>query len=187
MAVADLISVLIYAAVVNGLTEFVQYYFVLSTEAHKTSQAAADRVLANLDVLKTSSKIEKKNTQRQITSLEKQLTTIRAANSGLQMRAAFMSALILLIAFTQINSLYGGVAVAKLPFEPISVFRSMARRGLPDDAAPNACSATFIYVLASMVFKQLAAILFPKQVVKGPGIWEQASNMAERLAGAVEK
>ncbi|KAJ1818314.1 hypothetical protein LPJ56_003867 [Coemansia sp. RSA 2599] len=52
-----------------------------------------------------------------------------------------------------VNSLYSGMSVARLPFEPISMFKGLIQRGLPEGSPGDACSATFVFVLGGLVFK----------------------------------
>lgn len=51
------------------------------------------------------------------------------------------------------NSIFDGRVVAKLPFEPISIFRGLSHRSLSGDDYTD-CSFIFLYVLCTMSLRQ---------------------------------
>ncbi|ORZ34087.1 integral membrane protein DUF106-domain-containing protein [Catenaria anguillulae PL171] len=181
MSVILILQVLLYTVVVGLLGEGSTWYLVHRNDKFKEVKEQAARTTAQLDALKVSKKADKKTTQRQIQLMDKQLTQMRASVSGLQLRGTIVTAVITLIAFSQLSTLFGGQVIARLPFEPISFLKPMAHRGLPEAADPRECGALFIYIMGNMVFRHFATIAFPKEVVKGPSIWDQAMKMAEKM------
>lgn len=58
-------------------------------------------------------------------------------------------AIVLVIVFGLLNSLFEGKSVAKLPFAPIPFIQKMSHRGLSGDD-PTDCAMVFFYFLCSM-------------------------------------
>lgn len=63
----------------------------------------------------------------------KDLTLAQQKLSGLNIRSTLLMAATMIGLFWGLNSYYSGVVVAKLPFEPISIVRSLAHRNLSGD------------------------------------------------------
>lgn len=68
----------------------------------------------------------------------------------MQLTATAISGVISMVTFWAVNSLFEGVAVARLPFVPVSIFNALAQIGLDEtvrQADPRLASAVFIYAL----------------------------------------
>ena len=63
----------------------------------------------------------------------KDLTVAQQKLSGLNIRSTLLMAATMIGLFWGLNSYYSGIVVAKLPFEPISIVRSLAHRNLSGD------------------------------------------------------
>ncbi|KAI9178961.1 Calcium load-activated calcium channel [Blastocladiella emersonii ATCC 22665] len=174
-------QVILFAAVVSAISEAAQWYLVRRQPKYQEIKKRSADVAAQFEVFKAKANPTKKGTSQQIKIYETKLSELQRGGSGFQMRGALASVLILVLAYTQLNTLFEGVVVAKLPFEPFQLIRGMTHKGLPDTSDPRECSATFIYILTNVVIRYAAGLVFPKTKVHGPSIWEQAVKLADKM------
>merc|ERR1711879_513669 len=76
-----------------------------------------------------------------------------------KMKSMFVIGITLVSLFGVINSSFGGLVVARLPFEPMPLVRSISHRGLLG-VDYYECSAAFIYALCSMSLRTSVQKLF---------------------------
>jgi uncharacterized membrane protein (DUF106 family) len=86
---------------------------------------------------------------KKLNALDEQLKARNRDMSMTKMKSTVFVGVILLGVFALLNNLFEGVTVAKLPFEPFSLMRSMSHRGL-SGSDPTDASMIFIYVLCQL-------------------------------------
>ena len=137
-------------------------------EEKKKEQAAASVGKAAVAGAESKDKLSKK-----VAALEAELASRNRELSMSKMQSTFVVGLSMLAVFGLLNNLFEGVAVAKLPFEPFGLLRSMSHRGLGGSDFTDA-SVTFIYILCSLSVRanvQRYMGLTPK-AAPGPSIWQ---------------
>lgn len=68
---------------------------------------------------------------------------------GKKSRGTLVSALFSLLILRYMYSNFRGLVVARLPFEPLSIFANLTHNGLEGDDLRD-CSMTLVYVLANL-------------------------------------
>ncbi|KAJ1834751.1 Calcium load-activated calcium channel [Coemansia sp. RSA 2706] len=151
----DFIAILALSLLTSGLSEALSYALVFRTEQFQRLKAKVTQTEARLDEEKgtAAGSGSGKHRQRRIAGLETQLADARRGASSLQMRTMLVVGLVQAAAIYGVSARFGGRAVATLPFEPFGLVRSLTHRGLPEDSAPAACSATFVFVLGGLAFR----------------------------------
>ena len=98
-----------------------------------------------------------------------------------QSRSNMLTAIIHLVVFFSLKSTYEAMALARLPFVPISFVQAISHRDLPG-TDPCDCGMIFIYALCSMTIKPNLQKLLghdpPKTAVPAA-----VQKMAERWSG----
>ncbi|KRZ75441.1 Transmembrane and coiled-coil domains protein 1 [Trichinella papuae] len=137
------------AAVGEALT----YALVYRSEQYKRMKAEIDRQAKRLERKKDQgNEIERSNKRK----LEKQEERLKVSNRDLsqfKMRSMFAIGLAFTALLTTFSSIFEGITIAKLPFEPISLMRGISHRNLPGDNFKE-CSFIFLYVMSAMSIRQ---------------------------------
>ncbi|KRX47103.1 Transmembrane and coiled-coil domains protein 1 [Trichinella nativa] len=137
------------AAVGEALT----YALVYRSEQYKRMKAEIDRQAKRLERKKDQgNEIERSNKRK----LEKQEERLKVSNRDLsqfKMRSMFAIGLAFTALLTTFSSIFEGITIAKLPFEPIPFMRGISHRNLPGDNFKE-CSFIFLYVMSAMSIRQ---------------------------------
>ncbi|KAJ2460362.1 Calcium load-activated calcium channel [Coemansia sp. RSA 2424] len=176
-------KILALSLIASGASEALSYVLVYRTEQFQLVKQKVVQSEFRLEEEKHATAGNGKHRQRRIDSIEAQLSAARSKASSLQLRNMLLVALIQLVSVYQIGAIYGGVAVGTLPFEPLSMFRSLTHRGLPEDSPNNACSATFIFVLGGLMFKALIDRYLQLGMPKGSSLPKWVTNPEDVISG----
>ncbi|OUC43081.1 hypothetical protein D917_10030 [Trichinella nativa] len=87
---------------------------------------------------------------------QKQEERLKVSNRDLsqfKMRSMFAIGLAFTALLTTFSSIFEGITIAKLPFEPIPFMRGISHRNLPGDNFKE-CSFIFLYVMSAMSIRQ---------------------------------
>jgi len=141
--------------------EVLAWFLIYRTESYSSLRNKIDKSNAKLEKLKESSQLidKKKSRDKRIEQLEQQLQDANRELSTSKMKSMFVIAITLISLFSFINSSFSGIVVARLPFEPFSLVRSISHRGLLGNDYFD-CSAAFIYALCSMSLRTSIQKLF---------------------------
>jgi uncharacterized membrane protein (DUF106 family) len=92
--------------------------------------------------------------EKELAAAERRLQEDSTRIGGLQIRSTLLTAIIAFAVFWALGSVYQGAVVARLPFQPMWWFTSMAQRGLAGgELLQDHCGYLFIYVLAQMALR----------------------------------
>ena len=91
----------------------------------------------------------KKSKTKKIDRVESSLKESSRDLSLFKFKSGAVVALVLIVVFGLLNSLFEGKAVAKLPFQPITLVMKMSHRGLSGTDSTD-CSMAFLYFLCSI-------------------------------------
>ncbi|KAJ1940359.1 hypothetical protein FBU59_003836 [Linderina macrospora] len=183
---SDFVKLLALSFLASAVSEAISYYVVYRTERF---QALKQKLITNEAKLAEEQSITTGNSnkrQKRIENLEAGLKATRRDAQGLQIRNTLIVAVMQVVVIYQVNTMFGGRSVAKLPFEPISVFRSLTHRGLPDDSAPTDCSATFVFILGGLTWKALLDRMLQLGMPKGNQLPKWVTN-PEEIVGMKSK
>jgi calcium load-activated calcium channel len=140
------------------ITEGVSWLLIYRTEDYKRLK----REIETLSKRVEQSKEERENlalserSKKMHKRLARDEEALKLANSQLAM-SKFKSVLAMMFIMAStyglLASIFDGIAVAVLPFEPISFVRTLSHRNLAGQDFYD-CSFAFFYVLCSLTFKQ---------------------------------
>ncbi|KAJ1959563.1 hypothetical protein GGI12_004271 [Dipsacomyces acuminosporus] len=173
---ADFLKLVVLSFLASGACEAISYYLVYRTEQFQLLKQTIIRNEAKLDEENRATAGNAQRRQRRIESIEAQLNATRTKASRLQLRTTLLTGILQLVFVYVVNSIYASKSVGTLPFVPISMFRSLTHRGLPDDSPSNACSATFVFVLGGLAFKALIDKSLKLGVPKGSSLPKWVTN-----------
>ncbi|KNE57904.1 hypothetical protein AMAG_04747 [Allomyces macrogynus ATCC 38327] len=179
-------QVILYSLVANAVSEAAMWGLVWRTQQFKTASNMVERAKSQLEKFKGKADPSKKNNKRQLQVLENEVSRVGRIVSGISLRGTVASAAVMILAFSQLNSYFGGMILGKLPFTPFGFLQGLTHRGLDEVSKdPRDLSATFVYVLATTVFRYVFSVVIPKPAaLETPSIWEQATKMAESMEAA---
>jgi uncharacterized membrane protein (DUF106 family) len=108
---------------------------------------------------------------KKVATLDEQLKARNRDLSMTKMKSTLFTGVLLLGVFAMLNNLFEGTVVAKLPFEPFSLMRSMSHRGL-SGSDPTDCSFLLIYILSQMSLRaHITKFLGFTPVSSGPSLF----------------
>eukprot|EP00297_Palpitomonas_bilix_P017051 CAMPEP_0113866890 /NCGR_PEP_ID=MMETSP0780_2-20120614/120_1 /TAXON_ID=652834 /ORGANISM="Palpitomonas bilix" /LENGTH=182 /DNA_ID=CAMNT_0000851783 /DNA_START=60 /DNA_END=608 /DNA_ORIENTATION=+ /assembly_acc=CAM_ASM_000599 len=149
-----------------GSTLFVEalsWLLIYRTEKYQTLKANLERVsqqMERYDGVKDRTKLKKKET------LEENQKEWSKAMQGMQMYSNIIIAIVMITMFSYLSSSYEARVVARLPFEPLGMFRGITHRGLPGEDYTE-CSFAFLYFLCSMSIRSVIKKAMGSEQVKG--------------------
>jgi calcium load-activated calcium channel len=154
MGLLDLLSIVGLSGLVWAGNELITWFLVLRNVEYQRmnrelekAQEKAQEMTAQGESGSASKKNQarKKNQDVIVADLSRGMQTMR-------MKSMFVTTILLIGFFQLVNSFWGGVPVARLPFEPFGFVTGLSHRGLEGDDMRE-CSATFIYVLSGMALR----------------------------------
>eukprot|EP01018_Ginkgo_biloba_P018117 Gb_33770 [translate_table: standard] len=133
------------------LCEGISWLLIYRTSSYKSLRSTIDRTTKKLETMKTNtpSSIAKKSKTKKMDRFENSLKESSRDLSFSKFKSGGVVAVVLIIVFGLLNSLFEGKPVAKLPFTPLPFIQKMSHRGLSGDD-PTDCSMVFFYFLCSM-------------------------------------
>jgi len=132
------------------LAEGINWLLIYRTEDYKRLKKAIDLLAKKLDKKKETIPTigKQKSKDKRVALLDEQLKAKNKDMSMVKFKSMFFVMLTLLGVFGLLTNMFDGVVVAKLPFTPFPLIRSMTHRNLPGSDETD-CSMTFLYVLCS--------------------------------------
>ena len=137
------------------LSEGISWILIYRTKRFKIIKNEIDSLNSKLEDARKRQKENKTKDpklKKQISSLEDKLKIKSRDLYVMQLPSNFFLVLLFVSAYGFLSAIYDSYAVAKLPFEPLSVLTRMTHRGLPGDDYSE-CSMTFILILSSMAIR----------------------------------
>eukprot|EP00741_Cyanophora_paradoxa_P019860 tig00000217_g19168.t1 len=151
----DALTVVGIAALSSILSEFLSWILIYRTDSYNRLTKQIAGLSSKLERRKeaTVSVTKQKSAAKRIDKFEEELKNLNREMTMSKMKSNFALAIVMITVFTAMNSVYDAKTVARLPFEPFSLVRGLSHRSLLGSDYRD-CSATFIYVLASMSIRQ---------------------------------
>jgi calcium load-activated calcium channel len=149
------LSVIAIAFLATCLAEAISYLLLYRTEKYKSLVRVLDRYTKKQDKQKEQqeSSLHSKSQQKKWNREEEQLRKLGKEFTTMQFRSTLAVGVLMMFVFAMMNRFFRGLVVARLPFVPIWPLKGLAHRGLTNPNVTDA-SASLIYVLSSLVFRQ---------------------------------
>lgn len=146
------------SAAVVAVTEVLNYFMIYSKADYQTQVVEGTRVTKKLAETKQELKTDPNNKKalKNVESLEADLTKVNTALQSYKLKSGLIGAVLMIGMFQGVGSKFEGIAVARLPFTPISLFASILNRGIEDDV--TALSLIGCYILMNNVLKNVVSL-----------------------------
>jgi len=146
---------IIFASLCSALfAEGLSWLLVYRTDNYQAQRAKIERVTNKLQ-RKKSKPIpldKKKRADKRIAQYEQMLSDTNKDMTFSKMQSMVVVGITLVSLFGILSGHFSGRVVARLPFEPISIVRTLSHRGL-DGGDVTECSFMLIYILCSISFR----------------------------------
>ncbi|XP_017608161.1 uncharacterized protein LOC108454267 [Gossypium arboreum] len=133
--------------------EAISWLLIYRTNSYKSLKSSIDKAAKKLEIMKTDQNPSKLSTKKSKTKkIDRVETSLKESSRDLSLfkfKSGAVVALVLIVVFGFLNSLFEGKVVAKLPFKPIGIVMKMSHRGLKGDDSTD-CSMVFLYFLCSI-------------------------------------
>mmetsp|Transcript_12863 Transcript_12863/g.19466 ORF Transcript_12863/g.19466 Transcript_12863/m.19466 type:complete len:179 (+) Transcript_12863:83-619(+) len=152
---SDLLIILTTSLCNAFLTEGLTWMFIYRTESYQTLKQQIDRMQRKVDKDKEAKETNALLSSKALKKAEKNEEQLKALNSQLaftKLKSFGAVAMTMVVLYGLLGSIFEGVVVAHLPFEPFSLIRGLTHRNLSGSVYTH-CSFAFFYVLCSMCIK----------------------------------
>ncbi|KAF7849917.1 hypothetical protein BT93_L0135 [Corymbia citriodora subsp. variegata] len=137
--------------------EAISWVLIYRTASYKTLRSSIDKASKKLESMKATTgsssaaaaAVKKPSKSKKMDRVESSLKESSRDLSLFKFKSGAVVALVLVVVFALLNSLFEGKPVAKLPFTPFGLVMKMSHRGLPGTDATD-CSMAFLYFLCSI-------------------------------------
>ncbi|XP_057841710.2 uncharacterized protein LOC131051282 [Cryptomeria japonica] len=151
---ADSLLILSISIISAFVCEGISWILIYRTSSYKSLRSTIDKTAKKLETMKTTNNSSnalsvKKSKSKKKDRFENSLKESSRDLSFSKFKSGGVVAVVLVIVFGLLSSLFEGKAVAKLPFSPIPLVQRMSHRGLGGDDVTD-CSMVFFYFLCSM-------------------------------------
>ncbi|KAJ6806583.1 calcium load-activated calcium channel-like [Iris pallida] len=158
---ADALSVVGVSLCTAVLCETISWLLIYRTSSYKSLRSSIDKASKKLDSMKEGAFGDPASSKKpggggggagRSKKMDRVETSLKESTRDLSLskfKSGGVVALVLFVVFGMLNSMFEGRAVAKLPFQPVSLVYKMSHRGVPGTDATD-CSMAFLYFLCSM-------------------------------------
>eukprot|EP01098_Paradermamoeba_levis_P006996 TRINITY_DN2902_c0_g1_i1.p1 TRINITY_DN2902_c0_g1~~TRINITY_DN2902_c0_g1_i1.p1 ORF type:complete len:175 (-),score=52.03 TRINITY_DN2902_c0_g1_i1:46-570(-) len=171
MGFVDCLTIAFVSVLSTLVSEGISWVLIYRTDNYKKLKAAIDKSTKKLEKKKDpkNGPIDTKKIQRE----DEKLKNATQEMSAIKLKSTVAVAITMVSFLALLNSLFDGLAVAKLPFEPISLVRNISHRGLIGSDYTD-CSMMFFYFLCSLSIRtnlQKIIGLTPPASAQPPNPW----------------
>jgi len=146
----DLFLIFLASCLSALIGEGLSWLLIYRTESYQKLQSTIDKTTKKLEKKDApTAAVRQKGKGKKMDRYEETLKTSNREMSFVRMKSMFAITITFVVLVGILNSLWDGKIVAKLPFEPVSIFRSLSHRNLPGTDFTD-CSMIFFYILSSM-------------------------------------
>lgn len=128
------------------LSELFAWFFVYRTEDYQTLTADIRRIAKKYEQQKTLAPKSVKSLNK-LKTQETDLAQKKQSLGWLRMKSGLFSSVFYFLVVPLFNNAYKGIVVARLPFQPMFFFRSLAHHGLTTFLETD-CSSVYLYILS---------------------------------------
>jgi len=171
--IIDLISILILALITNCISELLSYLLIYKTRKYKDLNKTITLQMKKIEQLKASLTGPIRQTDKKLKRLESELKSFNFDMMKLRMGSMLIIGLFFIFFMSIFSSVFQGVIVAKLPFEPFRLISNLSHRGILS-ADPTDCSFIFIFILSNLSIRPVLQKILGTE---GPRNANQFANM----------
>lgn len=171
--IVDLISIIILAILTNCISELLSYLLIYKTRKYKDLNKTITIQMKKIEVLKASLVGPIRQTDKKLKRMEAELKSFNFDMMKLRMGSMFIIGLFFIFFMSIFSSVFQGVIVAKLPFEPIRLISNLSHRGILS-TDPCDCSFIFIFILSNLTIRPILQKILGTE---GPRNANQFANM----------
>ncbi len=151
---SDALLIVAISFVSAWLCEGISWLLIYRTASYKSLRSKIERTSKKLESMKSATPAaalagSKKSKSKKMDRFETSLKDSSRDLSMSKFKSGAVVAVVLVVVFGLLSSLFEGKTVAKLPFSPVNLVQKMSHRGLPGDD-PTDCSMVFFYFLCSV-------------------------------------
>eukprot|EP01104_Vermistella_antarctica_P006674 TRINITY_DN1737_c0_g3_i2.p1 TRINITY_DN1737_c0_g3~~TRINITY_DN1737_c0_g3_i2.p1 ORF type:complete len:171 (+),score=40.10 TRINITY_DN1737_c0_g3_i2:133-645(+) len=148
----DLLIILGVSVLSALLAEMLSWVLVYRTESYKNMQQTVTRMNKKLERMRDPLSVKNKSQNRRAERYEESVKNIKKDMNMASFKSKAAMSVAMISLFALLNSVYSGLVVCRLPFEPIWMFKMISHRGLPGTDLYD-CSMAFFYALCSLSIK----------------------------------
>lgn len=134
------------------ICEGISWLLIYRTNSYKSLRSTIDRTTKKLESMKSSTPTVAATKKSKAKKMDRFETSLKESSRDLsfsKFKSGGVVAVVLVVVFGLLNSLFEGKAVAKLPFTPLALIQKMSHRGLSGED-PTDCAMVFLYFLCSV-------------------------------------
>jgi len=145
----------------TAVAEFFSWLLVYRTPNYMRLTEELDRSSRKLEAIKQSTPASRaaKATGKKEKRLEEHVKTTNRDLTTTRMKLAFITMGTMLLSYNFVGTMFDGVVMGKLPFQPFGFISNITHRGLLGDDLTE-CGAAFIYALSATYWKMNISKMF---------------------------
>ncbi|EGD77474.1 hypothetical protein PTSG_12755 [Salpingoeca rosetta] len=146
------------AASCAGIAEGINHVLIYRTSKFKSLKTSLDAAAEKVEKHKQEPDfhdgafVDKKK-QKKFEQDESQMKSLNQELTMLKFKSNLVIGLSFIVLMGVFNSIFEGVVVARLPFEPFSLLRNVTHRNLPGEDYTE-CAFIFLYITCTMAIRQ---------------------------------
>jgi len=146
----DSLTVMFISVTSTSISEGISWALIYSQPQYQKLKAQIERTHKTLEKSKREVGIDAggKRVARKQQKLEAELRKELRDLNAMKFRATFFLMFSMVAIFAVMNSIFEGVVVAKLPFEPFPLLRNVTHQGLLGDDSTD-CAMTFMLMISA--------------------------------------
>eukprot|EP01017_Pseudomicrothorax_dubius_P025391 TRINITY_DN2744_c0_g1_i1.p1 TRINITY_DN2744_c0_g1~~TRINITY_DN2744_c0_g1_i1.p1 ORF type:complete len:186 (-),score=48.36 TRINITY_DN2744_c0_g1_i1:180-737(-) len=149
---AETIRIIIYAIITTIVAEGTLYFMIYRKDEYKRLKKAIDSTNSKLKKQKETYGVQNKPQEKKLSSLENQLKALNQDMTQYRMKSTILIGFFMVIVLSTFSTLFQGIVVARLPFQPFGLIQGITHRGLIGDDMTE-CSYIFLYILTSIIVR----------------------------------
>ncbi|OWA50972.1 Transmembrane and coiled-coil domains protein 1 [Hypsibius exemplaris] len=150
---SDAILILVVSCIASAIGEGLTWVLVYRTERYKKLKAEIDRQVKKVEKKKKDETSVSKNKKKILDREEGKLKNNNRELSMVKMKSIIAIGVAFSAMLSIFSALFEGKVVAKLPFQPFSLFQGLSHRNLLGTDYTD-CSYLFLYILSTMTIRQ---------------------------------
>lgn len=158
----DALKVVALSTTFSLIIETALWLLQYRTAAFKSLKGQIERQSRKLEELKareamSGARLEKRRKKEERLEAGMKKDVIKTLGPQ-RLYTGLVTVVFMMVFYNIMTTLFGGVPVAKLPFEPVSFISKLSHRGLPGNDLTD-CSVAFVYALCQMGIRPVVSKL----------------------------
>jgi uncharacterized membrane protein (DUF106 family) len=175
----DCFTIIGLALLTNVFSELLSWIFIYRKKRFREVKKLIDSLTKKIDIKKESLTAKSRNMEKKIKQQESDLKGLNMEMMKIRMITTFIIGLFMVFFISLFNSMYYGVVVAKLPFEPFSFLSNVTHRGILSTDRTD-CAFIFLFILSNFVIRpilqKILGVAPPRSSTQMPNFFEQMES-----------